>query len=63
MFKKNNKRTLKELDLNITPFKEMGGVYIFSALPIENPIENHLKLEKTFQSDESVWKIYLYKAL
>ncbi|QGQ44128.1 DUF6044 family protein [Metabacillus sediminilitoris] len=63
MFKKNNKRTLKELDLNITPFKEMGGAYIFSALPIENPLENHLKLEKTFQSDESVWKIYLYKAL
>ncbi|KKI90975.1 membrane protein [Bacillus sp. SA1-12] len=63
MFKKNSKKTLKNLELNMDAFKELGGLYIFSAVPIENAKENHLLLERTFQSDLSVWKIYLYKVL
>ncbi len=63
MFKKNSKKTLKNLELNMDAFKELGGIYIFSAVPIENAKENQLLLERTFKSDLSVWKIYLYKVL
>jgi hypothetical protein len=63
MFKKNTKKTLKNLELNTEAFKKMGGSYIFSAVPIENALDNQLFLERTFESDLSAWKIYLYKAL
>ncbi|MBY0121336.1 DUF6044 family protein [Bacillus sp. S/N-304-OC-R1] len=63
MFKKNTKKRLKNLELNIEPFKEMGGRYIFSAVPIDNAAENSLSLERTFESDSSAWKIYLYTTI
>lgn len=63
MFKKTSKRRIKNIDLNLEPFKQMGGEYIFSAVPIDNSAENNLKLEKVFTSKESAWKIYLYEAL
>jgi hypothetical protein len=63
MIKKDSKRHLKNLQLNTTAFKEMGGRYIFSAVPIDNALENHLALDKVFVSKMSAWKIYLYKAM
>ncbi|WP_338787777.1 DUF6044 family protein [Metabacillus sp. FJAT-53654] len=63
MFKKNSKKTLKNLELNTEAFKKMGGSYIFSAVPIENALDNQLVLDRTFESDLSAWRIYLYKAL
>ncbi|PLR77145.1 hypothetical protein CU633_12220 [Bacillus sp. V3-13] len=63
MFKKNSKKRLKNLELNVTPFTEMGGRYILSAVPIDNAEENKLELVKIFESRESIWKIYLYKPL
>lgn len=63
MFKKNSKKRLKNLELNLEPFKNMGGKYIFSAIPIDNARENNLALEKVFENKTSAWKIYLYKAL
>jgi hypothetical protein len=63
MFKKNSKETLNNLELNMEPFKQLGGEYIFSALPIENASEIKLQLENVFESDTSAWKIYLYKAM
>lgn len=63
MFKKNSKKSLKNLELNIKPFKDMGGRYLFSAVPIENASENSLQLDKVFESKSSVWKIYLYKVI
>lgn len=63
MFKKDTKKTLKNLELNTDAFKKLGGDYIFSAVPIENALENQLVLDKTFQSELSAWKIYLYKVL
>jgi hypothetical protein len=62
MFKKNSKKEIQNLRLNTDAFYEMGGRYIFSALPIKNTEENQLKLEKIFHSKESAWKIHLYKA-
>lgn len=63
MFKKSSKKRLKNLELNLKPFKDMGGKYIFSSVPIDNASENKLKLDKVFESRSSAWKIYLYKAL
>lgn len=63
MIKKDSKRHLKDLQLNTAVFKEMGGRYIFSALPIDNAEENQLVLEKIFVSKLAAWKIYLYKTL
>lgn len=63
MFKKNSKKKLENLELNTTAFKEIGGVYIFAAIPIENAKENRLQLDNVFTSKQSPWKIYLYKAL
>ena len=63
MIKKDSKRHLKDLQLNTAVFKQMGGRYIFSALPIDNAEENQLTLEKVFVSKLSAWKIYLYKTM
>lgn len=63
MIKKDSKRKFKNLQLNTTVFKEMGGKYILSALPIANSEKIQLKLDKVFESKNSAWKIYLYKTL
>lgn len=63
MIKKDSKRKLKNLQLNTAVFKELGGQYIFSSLPILNAQQNHLTLEKVFESKNSAWKIYLYKTM
>ncbi|WP_160722775.1 DUF6044 family protein [Bacillus sp. USDA818B3_A] len=63
MIKKDSKRHLKNLELNTEVFKEMGGRYIFSALPIDNAKQNKLLLERVFTSKNSAWKIYLYKTM
>jgi cell division septum initiation protein DivIVA len=55
--------TIQQLQASIEQFKKMGGRYIFSAVPIENAAENNLFLEKVFDSKESAWNIYLYKAM
>ncbi|EKN69444.1 hypothetical protein BABA_10301 [Neobacillus bataviensis LMG 21833] len=63
MLKKDSKRHLKNLELNTEVFKEMGGRYIFSAIPIDNAEQNQLMLDKVFISKTAAWKIYLYKTL
>jgi hypothetical protein len=63
MIKKDSKRKLANLQLNTSVFKEMGGQYILSALPITNSEEIQLTLDKVFESKSSAWKIYLYKTL
>jgi hypothetical protein len=63
MFKKNSKKRIENMEVNIEQFKEMGGEFIFSSVPIDNASENNLKLDKIFNSKQSAWKIYLYEAL
>ncbi|MDQ0154600.1 DUF6044 family protein [Robertmurraya andreesenii] len=63
MFKKTSKKRLKNLELNTEPFKEMGGKYIFSSIPIDNAEENKLRLNKIFTNKNAAWNIYLYEAL
>ncbi|MCU9612132.1 DUF6044 family protein [Caldibacillus lycopersici] len=61
MYSKDADVTIENLNLNTDQLKKMGGEYIFSAVPIENALENQLTLEKVFENDSSNWKIYLYK--
>jgi hypothetical protein len=63
MFKKTSKKRIKNLKLNLQPFKQMGGEYLFSSVPIDNAEENGLLLDKVFSSKSSAWKIYLYEVL
>jgi hypothetical protein len=63
MFSKNSTKQIKHLQLNTAVLKQMGGKYILSAVPIMNFKENHLAFEKSFESKDSYWKIYLYKVL
>ncbi|WP_079510286.1 DUF6044 family protein [Mesobacillus jeotgali] len=63
MFKKNSKKRIRNLDINTAQLKQLGGEYIFSSVPIDNAMENNLKLDKIFNSESSAWKIYLYEVL
>jgi hypothetical protein len=63
MFKKSSKKKLTEVQLNLEPFKQMGGTYLFSAVPIVNAADNHLVLDQVFSSKETSWEIYLYKVM
>ncbi|MEH7885654.1 DUF6044 family protein [Bacillus sp. JJ1609] len=63
MFKKTSKKRIKHLKLNLQPFKQMGGEYLFSSVPIDNAAENGIQLDKVFSSKSSAWKIYLYEVL
>ncbi|WP_261134120.1 DUF6044 family protein [Bacillus sp. Marseille-Q3570] len=60
-FTKKSDRTLEQLDINTEALKELGGNYVFSALPIENHKEIDLVFEKTFENEKSPLKIYLYR--
>lgn len=63
MYMKTSKKKLNHLELNMEPFVEMGGRYLFSAVPITNAAANHLQLDGVFTAKETVWKIYLYRVV
>lgn len=52
---------VKELSINTDALKEIGCVFIFSAVLIENADDINLRLDKTFENNNSKLKIYLYK--
>lgn len=60
-FRKTSHKKIRHLELNTAVFKKMGGRYLFSSVPIMNAKENHLRLLRTFEDSQSVWKIYLYQ--
>ncbi|MBP0726481.1 hypothetical protein J5Y03_15070 [Bacillus sp. RG28] len=60
-YEKNSNTVIQHLQLNTKVLKDMGGQYLFSAVPIKNAKENNLLFLKAFEDKESVWKIYLYK--
>ncbi|MGG3195280.1 DUF6044 family protein, partial [Priestia aryabhattai] len=62
-FTKDQNIKVRHLQLNTNQFKEMGGRYIFSSVPILNAKDNNLSLLKEFNHKESAWKIYLYQVM
>lgn len=61
-FRKNSGIKIHHLDIDTKAFKALGGRYIFSAVPIQNAEEEHLRFLKTFRNADSAWTIYLYEA-
>jgi hypothetical protein len=62
-YRKDSGKEIQNLEINIDAFKEMGGQFIFSAVPIQNAEENKIQLMKVFDNRISAWRIYLYKAM
>ncbi|AZN41095.1 DUF6044 family protein [Paenibacillus albus] len=62
-FKKNSTVQIHHLELNTDVFKQIGGRYIISAVPILNANEDGLQFLKTFDNADSAWRIYLYEAI
>ena len=62
-YEKDSNIEIKNLQLNTKVFKDMGGKYIFSAVPIKNATQNGMKLMKTFDEQQSAWRIYLYEVI
>ncbi|MFX3624001.1 MAG: DUF6044 family protein [Ectobacillus sp.] len=60
-FRKTSRKTINHLQLNSDMLYQMGGRYIFSAVPITNAADNGLKLLRTFEHRDTVWKVYLYE--
>lgn len=52
---------VNNLNLDYTKIKDMGGLYIFSAVEIKNYKQNSLNLIDVFESETSPWRIFLYK--
>ncbi|QVV89231.1 hypothetical protein KHC33_01455 [Methanospirillum sp. J.3.6.1-F.2.7.3] len=51
---------IKNLELNISAFKELGGRYIFSAVGIE-PTPDKLEFKGNYSSNDTPWEIQVYK--
>lgn len=62
-YEKDSDKVIRNLQLNTKAFKKLGGQYIFSAVPIINAKSNGMILKKTFDDQESAWKIYLYEVI
>lgn len=63
LIKRNQDLKIQNLDFNRRAFTEMGGKYIFSAVEIVNARELGFILENKFESEDSPWCIYLYRAV
>jgi hypothetical protein len=61
-FRKDSKKKIHHLQLNMNAFKKLGGKYILSAVPILNAEEDGLHFLKSFDDQDAAWKIYLYEA-
>ncbi|MDF2606929.1 MAG: putative rane protein [Bacillales bacterium] len=58
---KNSNKKIKNLDINTSVLKKMGGQYIFSAVPVLNAKSNNLTLLRVFEDKSSAWQVYLYE--
>ncbi|SFB33085.1 hypothetical protein SAMN04488072_11650 [Lentibacillus halodurans] len=61
MVSKNSNTVLDNLNINTQALADLGGDYIFSAVPIDNHEENQLAFKRSFENSQSPWKIYLYR--
>ncbi len=53
--------TYKDLDLNTTQIKKMGGEYLLSAQMIETSEKYGLIFLKKFTDENSLWSVHLYR--
>lgn len=60
MFGRNCGISIHHLDINTEQLQKMGCQYVIAAVPIENYEELGWTYEKSFTTDQSFWKLYLY---
>lgn len=60
-YRKDSKKQIRHLQLDMNTFKEMGGRFVFSAVPILNSADNQLRLFGIFDHRQSAWRIYVYE--
>jgi len=58
---KKQNSIVRELSIDTKSMYEMGARYLFSAVEIRNASDIKLSLKKTYESEASYWKIYLYE--
>jgi hypothetical protein len=62
--RKDSGISIKHLDDDTTQLKEMGGKYLFSALPLENADDKYRLLNPVpFRSEDSYYQLYVYEIL
>lgn len=61
--RKESTKTVQNLQINVEQFRQMGGRYIFSAVPVLNYHENQLSLQGVFEREDSPWRIWLYEVI
>ena len=54
---------IQNLDFDVAQFKAMGGKYFLSAVEIGNHADIDLKFHRSFETENSPYKIVLYEAL
>lgn len=59
--KKGSGKEIRNLELNMEAFKDLGGEYLFSAVPVLNHKENDLTFLKHFDTGRSYWEVFLYQ--
>lgn len=60
-FTKDKEKEIDHLELDTEALKTLGGEYVLSAVKINNSEATNLKLLRTFESEQSPWKIYVYE--
>ena len=60
---KSKNLSVGNLELNITALYEMNCSYVFSAVEIQNAGDNSLSHLQTYETAESIWRIYVYELL
>ncbi len=61
MFTKRSHKVIRHFEIDTKAFKQLGGKYIFSSVPIMNARDIHLRFLRAFTDRQSVWKIYVYE--
>ncbi|MEC5423046.1 DUF6044 family protein [Virgibacillus sp. C22-A2] len=61
MFTKERDGAIEELSISKEALVDLGGDFIFSAVPIENYKELGLEFEKSFEKDDLPWEVRVYR--
>jgi hypothetical protein len=60
-YTKNQNKVVNNLEIDTHQLRNMGCNYIFSSVEIRNYQQLNLSLLKTFEKDNSPWKIFIYQ--
>lgn len=62
LLSKNSGKHIEDSRIDVEAFKDIGGDYLFSAVPIDNASEIGLELVGEYTDDESFYDVWVYAA-